>query len=173
MKNINWTVIIFALIISVGAWLFVPSPLHKCPVYKPISPSGDTVVVHSTIPALPDSGIHIGSKKKSKPKQASASEVPEIPETMVQEEVKDTLKDGTIVNIRATTYIEQLKDSIATYTNIEYRIQPKPLEVDTIYLPAQMVETDVPFIEKPEVLIPTVAIATCLTLWGVLRIFGK
>jgi hypothetical protein len=176
MSNINWTVIVFALLISVGAWLFVPSPLHKCPVYKPISPSGDTTVVHGSIPAPPDSGIHIGYKKKSKPKPALPSDIPSIPETMVQEEVQDTLKDGTIVNIRATTYIEQLpKDSIATYTNIEYNIQPKPFETDTVYITKpEMVEVEVPWIERPEVLVPVTIAATTLTIWLVLSIFpGK
>ena len=36
MKNINWTNVVVTLSVCVIFWLFVPSPLHKCPEFVDI-----------------------------------------------------------------------------------------------------------------------------------------
>lgn len=161
-KNVNWTTIIFATIVAVGMW-FVPSPLHKCPVNNINIPQVGVGHVVSTDIPLPAQQATV--KIKHKPKPIKELVVPDF----VEAEIIDTANG---INIRTTTYLEIVTDTLQSYTEIEYNIKPKPLHVDTVYKYITITMDSVvyeprPFYEHPVF----VASATTLTIYGILRIF--
>jgi len=167
MKSLNWTIVVITIAMFVIGWLFIPSPLHKCPVVR----YGATEVVRgdtatSTI-ATPGLVMTTGTLQ---PVTHSTLYIPlpENPDSVVEAEYmvfegtvqhtlpadstaivsgKDTLGYAIIgisnLNIRSNTFYFP-GDTLAQ-TNIDVNLEPRPIEIhifkDTTF---QVVEVPTP-----------------------------
>lgn len=177
-NNINWTTIIFATIVVIGAWL-IPSPFqcnNKDVSFKDSLTIGipDTIWVH--VP--PTTGKDIKpSATKIPVKDLEKKQISDIfDDAYFKEETKGTTIDGTEFSFISHTYpmYDGNKDSLTALIIHEWEIKPGPYDrierVDTVtvfVLKEVPVPTPVPFFEKPEVLIPLTIVGTILTLKGI------
>lgn len=132
MIKINWTDIVFGVLLFIAGWLAVPSPFYNTTKEK-------LVVIHDTIkvqiPAIKDSGTVIVPIKNKKAKAA-------------------IFKGQDTIEINATIHGQE-NDSLEL--GVSWDIQPLPMECikDTFYMTPVSECPSSPFFLKPEFAYPT------------------
>ena len=131
MQNVNWTMIIFAGIVTIMAWLFIPSPFKdKCPAVGEIIPNDTTHALATTAQHT----IKI-VQEKHKPKEVN-SVISTTGSSVTFEKVLTFGLDSTIIIPEDTSWVISKENISDTLGYIIRKQQEIPIRTTTYFFPS-------------------------------------